>query len=1370
MIASLAATLQLALAAAGAAPDAPWSAEAPFQAEPGEVARAAAALDAPADADVDVLLDEVRVVFDAEGRASTTWRLVFRPLTREAAGRWAEVLRVWTPWHEARPQIRARVIGVDGAVHALDPATLVESGLGSEDPLLYGDRRALKGPLPAVEAGAVVEEEAVVADTQPLFEAGTVRRFGVGRDGPVREVRVRVEAPRGLPLQWRARGGLDAKPVETGEGGRRVLSVRWGPVAPVARPEPLAPPDRLAQPHLAVSTGASWRAVASAYARVVDRQLEGADLGATAAEVVPRGASRLAAAQAVLDWVRGRTRYTGLELGQAALVPARPAETLRRRYGDCKDLALLVAGVLRAAGHPATLALVRARWDDPADLPGLGEFDHAVVAVPAAGAEPALFLDATDPQGAAGELAGPLQGRLALVASPATAGLTRLPELAAERNRVEVTREITLPESGWSDAVEVQALTGWPASVLRAQRGAVPARDLEQADQALVAGHFVDADGGEASWEGVEQAGGPLRLRLTARGSRWGITRADDAEAVVSPGFLLEWLPPSVKPAPEHAEGEAPGRAAAAAPPEPAVRRGELLLPIAYQGTLRYRVVPPAGFEPELPLPDPQRTVLGPLAYERRAEVSADGAVVVVHTVAVTRRRLAPAEVEGLRAGLAALLDDGPRVRFVRTSARLLEAGQGREALDEIRRLIALHEGEARHWNHLAQALLRLGLGEAARSAARRSVALEPGSGWSQRVLASALEHDALGRWLAPGCDLDGAIEAQRRAVDLDREPGVRAHLAFLLEHGARCERYGEGARLEEAASAYRYIRTELKSRDHDPALLAVLLRSGKFAEALPLARDLPEGRDRKAALLACRAATEGAEAAVKEALRQPAGERAPVLDAAAQHLVLARRYAEAARLLDAGSAGTSQSAELKARAAQLARVRRVETLHPDPKDPATFPVRFLRALAQGGEAWAAVPEVDQAGVAALGAGLGGAIPRGLRTSSGLPEPVALDVGLSLLEVRREGDGRAALRLGATLPGQGSPLSFVLLREPAGWRLLTAEPPSAGLGAAARRRLEAGDQAGARGLLALARLEAGEPGEGRPAALLATLLPEGREPGAEALAVAAAGLEAYAGVDPVRGALERARAAATAPDARKALTWALAAGHARAERWADVVPLAEALLEAEPASERAFVLLTAAQLELGRRADLEAAVARRLALLPDDPPARHALVSRAIRAGDVAAAVDAERALVEGGRADPGDRNNLAWALLFVPGPLPEQALEEARRAVEQTREREPASLHTLATVHAVRGEAAEAMQVLRKAVEQGGAEGLPGPDDWLVVGLILERYGLVEEARAALARVRPPERPDGLSAFELAARHLQALPPARPPPSASKG
>jgi hypothetical protein len=320
-----------------------------------------------------------------------------------------------------------------------------------------------------------------------------------------------------------------------------------------------------------------------------------------------------------------------------------------------------------------------------------------------------------------------------------------------------------------------------------------------------------------------------------------------------------------------------------------------------------------------------------------------------------------------------------------------------------------------------------------------------------------------------------------------------------------------------------------------------------------------------------------------------------------------------------------------------------------------------------------------------------------------------------------------------------------------------------GLGARARRLAEAGDLAGARAVLALARAEAGEAGEGRPASVLAALAPPGREPTAAQARLAAAALESYAAPDQVRALLEQGRASAVTAGERQALAWALAAGHLRRQRWPEVLALADELLAADPASERAFQLQAGALLELGRAGEVAAAAARRQALVPADPAASQALLSVALRAGDVGAVLAQERAIVAGGKAGPGDHNNLAWAMLFQPAVQPE-ALEQARRAVELTHDGEAAYLHTLAAVHAARGEAAEALQVLRKAVERAGPSNLPESHDWLVMGLIAERYGLAEEAAADYRRVTAPEQPDGLSSHELAERRLKALAATAPP------
>ena len=129
---------------------------------------------------------------------------------------------------------------------------------------------------------------------------------------------------------------------------------------------------------------------------------------------------------AIVDYLDREVRYTGIEFGEAAIVPHDPAETLAKKYGDCKDKATLLVVMLRAAGIPAYVALlsVESRMDVPADLPGMGMFDHAIVYVP--GKNP-IWIDATDRYAQLGQIPMGDQGRLALITSDATTALDEDP-------------------------------------------------------------------------------------------------------------------------------------------------------------------------------------------------------------------------------------------------------------------------------------------------------------------------------------------------------------------------------------------------------------------------------------------------------------------------------------------------------------------------------------------------------------------------------------------------------------------------------------------------------------------------------------------------------------------------------------------------------------------------------------------------------------------------------------------------------------------------------------------------------------------------------------------------------------------------------
>ena len=95
------------------------------------------------------------------------------------------------------------------------------------------------------------------------------------------------------------------------------------------------------------------------------------------------------------QWVQQHIHYVAFEAGIAGHQPERPAEVLRRGYGDCKGMALLLRTLLRAQGFDARLVYIGTR-EIPyniSEMPSLGTINHEVCGVVLNGQM--RFLDAT---------------------------------------------------------------------------------------------------------------------------------------------------------------------------------------------------------------------------------------------------------------------------------------------------------------------------------------------------------------------------------------------------------------------------------------------------------------------------------------------------------------------------------------------------------------------------------------------------------------------------------------------------------------------------------------------------------------------------------------------------------------------------------------------------------------------------------------------------------------------------------------------------------------------------------------------------------------------------------------------------------------
>jgi len=135
---------------------------------------------APDGTNVAVLDDEESYNFDASGRSLYTEYTVYKVLTQQGAEGWSSISVTWEPWRQERPSIRIRVITPDFVVHDLDLKTLTDAPAQDEQSNIYSDRRVIRGPLPAVAPGSVVEQEIVVRESTPYFSAGALGRFFLG--------------------------------------------------------------------------------------------------------------------------------------------------------------------------------------------------------------------------------------------------------------------------------------------------------------------------------------------------------------------------------------------------------------------------------------------------------------------------------------------------------------------------------------------------------------------------------------------------------------------------------------------------------------------------------------------------------------------------------------------------------------------------------------------------------------------------------------------------------------------------------------------------------------------------------------------------------------------------------------------------------------------------------------------------------------------------------------------------------------------------------------------------------------------------------------------------------------------------------------
>ena len=253
------------------------------------------------------------------------------------------------------------------------------------DKLIFSGAMTFAMPVLGLEVGDRLDAAYTLVTYNPAIGRmfNVVRSFGDGADELRLHYRVTVEGEEPAMVRYND----PPEPTITREPGRTVYL--WDQPDYERTDFPGDVPNwAWTMDNVALSNAGSWADVGALFS--ADYVLTDADRRAVApivAEIAETHAGEAERTRAALDWVQRNIRYISVDIGASGFTPRRPERVLRRRFGDCKDVTLMLHAILDGLGVRSDPVLVDTdeRGMQFEDQPYPYAFDHIIVAATVGG-------------------------------------------------------------------------------------------------------------------------------------------------------------------------------------------------------------------------------------------------------------------------------------------------------------------------------------------------------------------------------------------------------------------------------------------------------------------------------------------------------------------------------------------------------------------------------------------------------------------------------------------------------------------------------------------------------------------------------------------------------------------------------------------------------------------------------------------------------------------------------------------------------------------------------------------------------------------------------------------------------------------------
>ncbi|MCK5578998.1 MAG: DUF3857 domain-containing protein [Planctomycetes bacterium] len=401
------------------------------------------------------LLDQQVSKVNKEGTRSSYVHRVIKILNEKGVQDFNSIRVSYDPSRQSLKILTARVVHPDGSIE--------EARLG---------RGQFVG-LPPLNINDIVDLEYKISDLrQDFFGDYFADTFYFGTNDPTARSIYTLIVPTNRKFYFNQKN-FELKPTRTESPGDRTVIYTWA-LEDIKgfRPEPSMPPAGEIIPALQVSSYGDWKEFGRWYWQMIKRTFDFNDeMRLKLNELVPdKNVSEREKIKAIYDFVISEIRYEAWEYGIHGWKPYNASTVFTRKFGDCKDKALLLNVFLKEFGIKSEPVLIYAvedrRGKEDLTLPMAEHFNHCISHVTLKDGS-TLWLDGTASYFPVGTLPSGDMGATVFVVNESGGELKTIPYAPPEKNSKSEKTRIEIKPAGEATLTVSAVLKGDQASSYR---------------------------------------------------------------------------------------------------------------------------------------------------------------------------------------------------------------------------------------------------------------------------------------------------------------------------------------------------------------------------------------------------------------------------------------------------------------------------------------------------------------------------------------------------------------------------------------------------------------------------------------------------------------------------------------------------------------------------------------------------------------------------------------------------------------------------------------------------------------------------------------------------------------------------------------